>query len=261
MGFITSQKGENMLNKKALTSIAAALSISISICSCSEFSSSKINPVRSELQNNLLDQIKISRYGKNYQPILDYVGRNWIPAHSDPDINNLDIVNISQNLTLLGYGVNDLARLKKKDVNIIKSMQNSSLGISTLKDEFAISKVVVLAELVRVESDKRLNDGYQSTAVFRKKDMLKGNDQGQYILVRQVSDFVEGGMAMTSDFSPSAVGGQYLLFLSRSAYEINSGKRAPSYFISTLLPYEIRDGKLSPTGLGQQSGLKVSDLK
>jgi len=250
-----------MLNKKALTRVAAALSISISVCSCSAFASPEINLVRSEAQSGLLGKIKNSKYSTNYPSVLNYVSRNWMPANNDPEVNNLDIVNVSQNLTLLGYGVNDLVRLKREGVEVIKSMQNSSLGMSSLKDELAISQVVVVAELIRVESDKSLNDGYKSTAVFRKIDTLKGSVQGQNVLIRQVSDFVEGGMAIGSDISPNSAGSQYLLFLSRSAYEINSGTRASSYFISTLLPYEISDEKLYPTGLGQQSGLKISDLK
>ena len=250
-----------MFNEKVFIGIATALSISISVCSCSTFASPEINLVRSEAQSGLLGKIKNSKYGANYPSVLNYVGRNWIPANSDSEINNLDIINISQNITLLGYGVNDLIQLKKEGVDVVKSMQNSSLGMSTLKDETALSQVVVIGELIRVESDKSLDDGYKSTAVFKKVDILKGDIQGQHVLVRQISDFVEGGMAVGSDISPNSAGGQYLLFLSRSAYEINSGKRSSSYFISTLLPYEISNENLYPTGLGQQSGLKISDLK
>ncbi len=250
-----------MFSKKAFTAVAAAISVSISVCSCSALASPEINLVRSEAQSGLLGKIKNSKYGANYPSVLNYVSRNWTPANSDPEVNNLDIINISQNITLLGYGVNDLVRLKKEGVDVVKSMQNSSIGMSTLKDEIALSQVVVIGELIRVESDKSLNDGYKSTAAFKKINVLKGDIQGQLVLVRQVSDFVEGGMAVGSDISPNSAGGQYLLFLSRSAYEVNAGKPSSSYFISTLLPYEISNENLYPTGLGQQSGLKISDLK
>lgn len=249
-----------MFNKKVFVQVAS-IGMSFVIGGCSVLGSAQTNFAQFDAQHNLLEKIKNSKYGKNHPYVLSYVSQNWTPVNSNVEVNNLDIINVSQNIVLLGYGVDDLIRLKKEGVDVVKSMQNSSLGMSTLKDEIALSQVVVIGELIRVESDKSLDDGYKSTAVFKKVDILKGDIQGQHVLVRQISDFVEGGMAVGSDISPNSAGSQYLLFLSRSAYEINSGKRSSSYFISTLLPYEISNENLYPTGLGQQSGLKISDLK
>ena len=205
--------------------------------------------------------ISSSKSGQSLQPVRNYVKsvirklNRSASGQAEADRNaEIDIDSVANALVTMGYTVADLRSSEGSDSDLVNAAQNIVLGRPTLRDMLTVSPSVFTGEIVSVQFDNSLKDGFGSTLNMKIVSSIKGAPPiGTIVKIRQRSGTGADEYLNSNDFLPGATG-TYLMFVSQNAYSVRSKKDDQQFFSRVLLPYAVSGDSLLPTGMGQEPG-------
>ena len=125
-------------------------------------------------------------------------------------------------LVMNGYTFDIMSRLKQQGLDLGKLIRRHPITLS-LAEKAALSEVVVIATVLDKNDSLVPRDGYRSSVVLKVEEVIRGNVEGEYIILRRFSGTTAKGeyIDRSTDFDGSK-GEKYLFFLSNGVYRYST---------------------------------------
>ena len=153
------------------------------------------------------------------QSVIADLARDNRPIKADTD-EYLGIM--TTELVMNGYTFDIMSRLKQQGLDQGKLIRRHPITLS-LAEKAALSEVVVIATVLDKNDSLVPRDGYRSSVVLKVEEVIRGNVEGEYIILRRFSGTTAKGeyIDRSTDFDGSK-GEKYLFFLSNGVYRYST---------------------------------------
>jgi hypothetical protein len=175
-------------------------------------------------------------------------------------------------LTEIGMTPGEVRRRRVAGQDPIVAAAAALTASADLSQVGILSELVVLGEVVSVDSAATLGDGFHSSIRVRVVELLKGGQpEPTEVVVRLESGLVDDStfQRTTAEVLP-AIGERYVLFLSNSFYEPRArargragrAERGPGYFVQQFAAYRVEGAIARATArVGSQPEVPLVELR